>query len=414
MEVLKQRFGRYRDVYTTKEIREETVEVIVPDCNPDYEKEISTFAECRITDKSILSGNIRISGDIKAITYYDSMASESMYAINAESKFSCSIDVPGGMPEDIVKITSKILSADTEVLNSRKIRIVIKIFIEINVSRIENLEVSEDACGQQGEGINVKIDEISQTSCVEIAEKIISFTEEIRLSDDEIAQLARVFKWECKWKSEEVKTLQNKIMIRGVAHLMAHSCVESAKRVESKEYVLPFSQVLECKNICETDVIDISLNDNGCFVKIIAKEDGNTFLKCDACANVTAHIYRKIDGKMLLDIYSTEYDVEVKNERIYIENGLSDYMNRVTLQEKMDINDIVSKICYKSVHAVCSHVNDKMQICFYVSVFYENEVGALNTARTVLETYLDTPENIVASSLNCETESFNVSNEAVE
>ena len=94
MEVLKQRLGRYKEVYAARDIKEEIMEVIVPDCNPDYEREICTHAVARVTEKSMLSGNLRVSGGLRAFTHYDSQASENMYLINAETKFSYSVDIP--------------------------------------------------------------------------------------------------------------------------------------------------------------------------------------------------------------------------------------------------------------------------------------------------------------------------------
>jgi len=411
MEILKQRCGRYKEVYSASQIREETLEVIVPDTNPDYEREICTFATAAVTDRSILSSSLRISGDLKACTFYDSQASESMYAINAETKFSYSFDVPSAMPDDSLCVSVRVLNACTEIMNSRKIRIKVKLDCCINVFRMENIELSEDACGLTGEGINVKTENIGQTNCIDIADKNISFTEEIILSDDEIAVLSRIIRSNCQWKSEEIKILQNKVMVRGVAKLTVYGWLDSAGKVDSREYVLPFSQVVECRNVCETDTVEVLYTNDGCYAKIIAKDDGGTCLRCEARADASVFVYRKSEGKLLLDLYSTEYEADVTEEKVYIENGTNEYSTKVSAQGKAEANDGVNRIIDSCVHTSYSCSGGTCRLRFYTSVLYEDGLGKLRTARTVIDADSDMPDNTVCSSVACALEGVTVSNE---
>lgn len=412
MEILKQRLGRYKEVYSTREIREEIIDVIVPDCNPDYEREICTHAVSKVTDRSMLSGCIRVSGDIRACTHYDAAASESMYLISADTKFSYSFDIPGGLPDDTFGVTLSVLQAETEVLNSRKIRIKAKLLAVISVFRMENTELSADVCTVQAEGVNIKTKDIVQMPCIDIAEKNISFTEEIKLGEEEIFKLSRIIRWSSRYKTEEIKILQNRVMVRGVAQLRIYGWCDSSGRCEEKEYVLPFSQVIECKNVCETDSVEVVLEDNCCSANINARDDGSTVLRCDVSVDARLFAYRSVEGSILLDMYSTEYETQVSNKKVYITEGHTDYAVSLSARDKIGSHNGVNRIIDSRVSTMCAWRSDKVRASFFVSVLYEDGLGALRTARAVLDASADVPQNIISSSVVCGVDGLTVNGEA--
>ena len=407
MEILKHRLSRYKEVYTATEIKEETLDVIVPDCNPDYEREICSYAVARVTDKSMLSGSLRVSGDIRAFTHYDSQASENMYLVNADTKFGYSFDIPSGLPEDTACITVRVLSTVSEVLNSRKIRIKVKIAAEYAVYRMENIELSEDVCGSQGDGINVKTKHVDQTSCIDIAEKRINFTEEIRLSNDEAAQFARIIRWNWKWEKEEMKVLQNKIMVRGTVKVSVFGCATEGVRIESKEYILPFSQVVECKNVCETDDIFIKFANDCCFVHIVEKDD-TPCLVCEANTDMHALIYRKSEIKLLLDVYSTQFDTDVRSEKIYISRCDSDFHTDIKCQGKSQAENGVNRILDYSAYTACTYMRGVLKPVFCVTVIYEDGLNCVQTVRMILENTSEVQDEIVLSTATCRVKNLNV------
>ncbi|MBR4304039.1 MAG: DUF3794 domain-containing protein [Clostridia bacterium] len=409
MEVLKQRLGRYKEVYAARDIKEEIMEVIVPDCNPDYEREICTHAVARVTEKSMLSGNLRVSGDLRAFTHYDSQASENMYLINAETKFSYSVDIPAGLPDDTATVTVRVLSASVEVLNSRKIRIKTKILSDVAVYRMENIELSEDACGSHGDGINVKTEDIEQTSCIDMAEKKITFTEEIRLSDEEISRFARVTRWNWLWEKEEIKILQNKIMVRGTVRLTMYGCALDGVKIDSKEYLLPFSQVVECRNVSESDMVELRFANEYCYAQIIPKDDTNTCLVCEASADANVFVYRKTEGKLLLDLYSTVYETDAVSEKIYIGQCDTDYNAHVSAQGRLQTVNGVNRVIDSCAYVVCRYAKDKIGMAFYVSVMYEDGLGNVQSARMIIENDAEMPDNLINSSVCCTVKALSVS-----
>ncbi len=412
MEILKQRLGRYKEVYSSREIREEIIDVIVPDSNPDCEREICTHAVSKVTDKSMLSGSIRVSGDIKACTHYDASASESMYAINADTKFSYSFDVQGGLPDDTFGVSLSVLQAETEVLNSRKVRIKVKLVAAISVFRIENTELSEDVCSVQAEGVNIKSKEIVQTPCIDIAEKNINFTEEIKLSEEEIFKLSRIIRWSSRYRTEEIKILQNRVMVRGVAQLRIYGWCDSSSRCEEKEYILPFSQVIECRNVCDTDTVEVVLADNCCCANLFAGDDGCTLLRCDISVDARLFVYRNIEGKLLLDMYSTEYETQVSAQKVYITEGHTDCSVSVSARDKIDCQTGVGRVIDSRLCNMCSLRGDKVRLSLFVAVLYEDGMGVLRTARTVLDASADVPQNTVSSSVVCSVDALSVTGEA--
>ncbi|MBO5973214.1 MAG: LysM peptidoglycan-binding domain-containing protein, partial [Clostridia bacterium] len=179
-----------------------------------------------------------------------------------------------------------------------------------------------------------------------------------------------------------------------------------------KEYVLPFSQVIECRNVCETDTVEVDFSDNCCCANLFAADDGSTFLKCDISVDVRLSVYRNIEGKLLLDMYSTEYETQVSARKVYITEGHTDYSVSVSARDKIDCQTGVGRIIDSRVSNMCTLRGEKVRVSLFVAVLYEDGLGVLKTARTVLDAGVDVPQNAVASTVVCSVDALSVTSEA--
>jgi len=293
MELVKKRIGQYKEIYSKCEVREEIIEVIVPDSNPDCEYASYTFASCRTNEKSILSGTVRVSGELKIKVQYSALASEKMYTVESTAPLSYSFDAGDLQPEDRLILSINVAEATSETINSRKIRIRVKLNACISVMRLDNCEVSEDIIYDAQECICSKCDEHTKELCVDVAEKHISFTEEIPLDEGDIASLYKILKQNCTWSSSEIKVMQNKLMLRGKATLNVYGCRDDSWESKCHTYTLPFSQIIECRNAFEGDSADVIYSPRCVDVKIDFKEDDKACLVCELSADAVAFVNRK-------------------------------------------------------------------------------------------------------------------------
>lgn len=343
MELIKKRLGHYRETYYLTKEKEETIEIIVPDSNPDFENTISTFSMCTLTDKSLLSGHAKITGQVNSIINYSSSASECAYTINSSAPFSDSVKIDGCSPDDVLICDVKVCSSNVEVVNSRKIKILIKLSITCSVLHLHNIDVIEDVCGEVGEGIYTLTDSCEIIPCVDISEKLISFTDEIRLSNEESLNYFRFIRWDDIWDVDDIKIMQNKVMIRGHIQINAYSTTDSSLDVISKSFILPFSQVIECKNTYEDDFISPIICCNSLNTILVQKDD-TYYLNFECKASICIKSYRNMNVKYLSDIYSTKYEIRSKYNEVAFNSKIEKTNNTFILEERINISDIAVRV----------------------------------------------------------------------
>jgi len=369
MELIKKRLGHYREThYLTKET-EKIIEIIVPDINPDFENTISTFSVCKLTDKSLLSGSAKITGQMNSIINYSSSASECAYTINASAPFSESITIEGCNVNDILVCDIKVCSSNVEVVNSRKIKVIIKMSITCSVLHLNNIDIIEDVCGEVGEGIYTLTEASDIIPCVDVSEKLISFTDEIRLSNEESLNYFRFIRWDDIWEVDDVKIMQNRVMVRGHIQINAFSTTDSSLDMISKSLILPFSQVIECKNTYEDDFIAPIICSHSINTMLMQKDDVY-YLNFECQASICIKTYRNMNVKYLSDIYSTKYEVTNKNNTVAFNSKIEKTDNTMRLEEKINISDIAVKVVDCHITPLINFQENRKCYKYNVTIIY--------------------------------------------
>ena len=400
MEIIKKRLGSYIENVTDMFFSEEITEVIVPDTNPDYESTISAFSICKVIEKSTLSGSLRISGQIVSNIHYTSKASECAYNIYCTTPFTQNHSFTDISPQDKIISNTEVLSTTIEIVNSRKIRVISKLCTRYTIFHFSNIEIIEDICGEVGEGIKLLSNKAPINYCCDISEKLISFTEEIMLNSSEIDFFYRIIRWNSNWIIDEKKIVQNKVMLRGHISINVYSSEEHNLDIQSKSYNIPFSQIVECQNTYDEDVVECFLKQPNCSIKLIQK-DGVGYLLCDCFANVSLITKRTVSLKYVSDLYSVNYPLESSSLKLCFDDLPVQRSKDLCIEEKIDCKDFVNKI----IDANFTH-----------SFSFENNKNILNVTLNAQISYYDSTGNILNENrcfkhtveLDCEVQRYGI------
>lgn len=398
MEIIKKRIGQYKESCFNSHVSEEIIEIIVPDIQPDFENVISSFATCKITEKSALSGSIKITGKLFASIHYSSTASECAYTINATSDFAKSIKYENSNPIDVFTSNSKVLSTAVEIINSRKIRLKILLCTVYTTFNLENIDLIEDICSEVGENIQSLTSLKAIRPCVDISDKGISFTEDIRLTDSEYANLFRIVSWKTEWFVDETKIMQNRILIRGHISIDISSTNENSFEIMHKSYVLPFSQVMDCKNTYEDDEIIVYLSQDNCNINLIQKED-NFYLCCDCSATATSFTYREMNIKHLSDAYSTVFESDIKTSKLQFSEKTSIWSSNNNIEAKIETLNAIENVMNYSIITSHQLVNKELQVHFYINTICSDVMGTICSLSGHVESNIPLNTEILSNSI---------------
>ena len=407
MELMRKRIGSYANKITDVFYTEQVTEIIVPDTNPDYENTISVFATCKLNEKSLLSGNIKINGQIFLTIHYSSNASECAYTINYTDSFSHTEKCVNIDPEDKLICSTEVVGAEISVINSRKIRLTTKLCSRYQIFHLYNTEIIEDICEDIGEGIKTLTGTSLISACVDITEKQLNISEEIHLNNAESSLSYRIVRWNSNWIINDKKVMQNRVMLRGHIEIDVYSTPEHEFIMTCKRYTIPFSQIIDCKNSFDEDIIECYFKQTHCNIKLKDKEDG-VVLSCDCFADAVIFSERKINLKYLQDAYSTEYALDCKNIS-YTFNEQSEIVSKeYCIEGRIDFKDFINQIIDCSATTSYKKSTDNTMINIYVSanIIYLDNSNCISNVGGNFEYSIDVDPQLLDYSIEIIPESI--------
>ncbi len=406
MEIIKQKIGYYRDVCAFSEIRELVNDVVVPDTNPDFESAMSVFAVCTIDEKSLVSGGIKTSGTVDTTIYYDSSASESAYLLQNSFPFVLNFEENETTSEDKLILSVKVVETLCEIINSRKVRLKVKLLSSVQVLRKDELCLCGEIINGEQDGINCLTEKTEVTLCSDINEKQFGFFEEIRPSENDIPLNGRIIRWNGFWSAGEVKKMQNKVMIRGGAEINVYFADEAFKNVSRRTYTVPFTQIVEC-SAEENDFVSVDIKQVKCNLNKVIKDDG-IFLECDMTASASVMVFRKTEADLLTDAYSTFYLTEPVTEKVNISGEITDFRKECEIEGRFSVSDGVSGIIDYSVSGCIISCDGSIRANYFATLLYENVMGKIKCTSIRLSSEAKKEKGIIPSSCFAEAEKINV------
>lgn len=375
MELVKNTVYQYKELLSDTSEYQESIDVIVPDVNPDVMEIVSASASCNAREKSLQQDRLTVSGEIEVCVFYRAEQQEKLYSVIGKIPFSHSCDAKGAVAADMALITAEVLSASATMLNPRKLTLKAMLGVHSSVYQNQGVSVTENAAGLPEEGINCLIGSEERLLLSTITEKKIVFAEEIRLSAAaEPAEL--LLHAHATWNTEDIKVLTNKIMLRGSAALQVITASAAGDNVEEHTYHLPFAQVIECDAADVHDQVTVRYQPGQLQAQLMQREDGAVFLKCSASATAAAIVYKKTQLQVLQDLYSTVYATECQTEALPLAGVWKERTAEKQCSETAEPDSPAVRVCSWQLRCSsrCSGGNTA-QGSFYFMIWYETVAG---------------------------------------
>ena len=298
---------RYDPVVDTVMSQEVTAESIVPDAFPDVSRVVCTFGDAYITTKQVFAHSVKILGAAHLHVLYIPEGESLPRSLALEFPFQCSGDFPQLSDQDVVHGSVIAVSAETRLLNPRKLFVKAEVKLRLHCYASHCYEVVCDLA-ETKPSIQTRKSEHKCHSILAALEKPFSFSDTLRPSQAKPV-IEEVLTYHTAATGVDARYIGNKLICKGI--LLLSGLYRSGEELIPMQFELPFSQILELEGTFEDGVPDTSL-----LLKSVecTLRDGELDIIIDAV--IQAKIWSQQTVTMLSDLYSTAEPLDVERTMI--------------------------------------------------------------------------------------------------
>lgn len=395
LELEQTRLSGYEAVLDTTMFQEETMEMIVPDACPDILRILDTEGWAEMGNRETMEGRTELSGTAKVCILYLPDGEEGMRRLEVSIPFACGTD--GGRINSRCSVVAvpHIESAETRVLNPRKVLVRINVAMETQVYA----PLEENVCSGVSCAADYGVEQLSETcrtyGVVCIQEKPFTFSDDISISGNK-PEAAELLKRRITMLCSESKVIGNKLIFKGSANLQLFYRSTENQLCDSS-FELPFSQIMEISGVGEDAdcSIEVILTDSRCTLE--AGGDGRTFhVNLELMAQAVLREERSFT--VLTDLYSTSYTLVAETVSRRMDHLLDRSVKTLAIREILESGGLSESVldAYATIGRVTqSRDGDRLTLEaeIVVTAMYRKEDGETDcvTQRFQVPCTLDLP-----------------------
>lgn len=294
------RMRSFEPVLDTTIFQEETMEMIVPDACPDILSIIDTEGRLTLGRKEITDGRVELSGAIKVSILYLPDGGGGLRRLEAALPYTCAADGPELSRECKLHIVPGVNTAETRVLNPRKVLIRAEAMLACRAFSPRELAVASGTAAES-DTIQQRREERESYLITCAASHPFGMSDDIELSGGK-PEAAELLRYRAIPRCNDAKVIGNKLILKGEVRLtLVYRGPEDG--VFTADFDLPFSQIMEVSNSSESSdcTMDVVVTKLDCTMDPIG--EGRLFrLELELCAQAvlreTCHL------TLLRDLYS--------------------------------------------------------------------------------------------------------------
>lgn len=293
-------------------------EFLIANNMPDIEKIITAEGKTEINNVSVNTDNITVDGKLIYNIIYQSSDEEENYSINSmsgEIPFREEIEAEG-VTEDMEAFSRAFIDyMDGEQLTERGF--LIKAVLILDTDTYMDRDIAYVSYLESDGSIQAKTKNVFYTDTVEKLSEEVDINDAVELSKGS-GEIADVIKSETDVYITNIDELNEKILIEGICKVgfmyVEDSDTPTAGYV-SEEF--PFTHYIELKNSDEVMLKEIDVVANELTYSISENfDDEKKLIEFTLPFTVNASLYDTIEKNIIMDCYSTDFELEVEAEKI--------------------------------------------------------------------------------------------------
>ena len=244
-----ERITLVKKVLDTEIAHEETMEMIVPDIQPDIFRILDVDATAFIRSKDTETGKVTVSGSAAVSVIYFAENETTPSKVNLELPFSVAVSGDDIAFDSSAAAKISVASIDVSIINTRKFVVKANLLTSIVCFNDEELdicssaEISDDMC------IELLKDELEVAPYTRIKEKTFTISEELSLPSSK-PDIEDILKTKVSLSVTDVRLIGNKLILKGKAFISLLYTTDGGE-IESADFETEFSQIMEFEELSE-------------------------------------------------------------------------------------------------------------------------------------------------------------------
>ena len=318
--------------------KEVSAESVVPDTMPDIDRILDAETAIYIRSKSIDDGEVTLDGVISAVVLYSSTDDEAVHKL--ELSVPASIEFRDGdiQSGDVLITDTSITSAETKMLNPRKILLRAETASEIKLLRSAPMDLS--CAGTDVPGIELLNKSAILGFITSVTEKAFTINEEILLPDR--AFMDELLAFQAQVTAESIKKVGSRAILQGMVLLSVLYTKEEEGALAFENFTVPYSQILEAP--AQEAAASVQLRQSACYLEPIPGLNGAASLSLEINMNALLVCTSAAETEYVADAYSLRGPCETDFCTLNTTGSYETAELRQTIRDRIDVSGGVKKV----------------------------------------------------------------------
>ena len=333
----------YETVLDTTVFREETLETIVPDANPDILRLIDTQGKVLLKSREAMDGRVTLTGTARLAVLYQPEGGNGPCRLEVSIPFSMSAEDSQLTSGCLVTAVPRVVGADTRTINPRKILTRVEIAVCVKAFSTQTTVLCNGVTAVDGSMEQWK--QLHHPYCVTVVqEKHVTFEDDLNIPAGRPAA-EELLSSRVELSCHDVKLIGNKMILKGDAAVkLLYRPVGGG--LDAADFTLPFSQIVEVVGVGEDG--DCAVQIGLCGFDFVLGGDGRTVSAAlSMLAQVVVREEREVE--LLTDAYSTCCPMQAEQVPYeYYERraaGTGSQMVRQLIETGLSVQSVVDAYC---------------------------------------------------------------------
>lgn len=325
-------------------------DIIVPDAKPDMARILQASANVVVSGKHCAADRISVDGHCDITVLYLS-EHDSICAVNTVQTFSHVADAKGVTEDMEAEIEAELQNVDCSIINSRKMNIKMLIAIDANACAPVNAQLCTGIEG--GDSVMQLKKTIRPYKKVYRGCEQTTIKERLDLPAGK-PDIDTILKTSMRMTVSEIKPITDKVVVNGTAYFtLMYLDAQDCARVQTAEYELPFSQVIEAPGTQEGMNVNVKVKCEQLYAQPSCDSDGdNRRIDLECIAQVFCKVFCETELEIIEDAYCTDCIMKTQKSTAAIDRLAACNKMQITLKDVITMPTDVGE-----VYGICARPN---------------------------------------------------------
>lgn len=320
-------------VYSHTAEHVEEHDIIVPDHLPDVGEVIDCSSQVCIRRESIEQDAVVVEGEVVSTMLYTPEQGCGIRRLTGRKEFRHVFSARGIDQNGQVWVKVRHVRSECRTINSRKLSW--KVTITLCATVYAQREMCLPCDVEEKEGcVQVRRKPVQMHLLRDVGQREFDVEEDVEIpaSRDPVVELLRTH---VLLRQREVKLVRGKAILSGEAVLQfLYTADEESGKVQSMEYALPFSQIIDVPGIEEGSNADVSLELLSQQVKVYDNSEGESrILHIELSLRATVLAMTQTEGEVICDAYATTGELQQHASPVIVHQLVDEACSQITLKD---------------------------------------------------------------------------------